>query len=105
MFFDGVTYATLSRNLAVGRGRFWEPFYTATLLPKYHDNPPLAIGLQSLWFRVLGDHLYVERLYDATCTALVVALIVAVWRRLRPASEASGTAWLPVLLWLSPPIA
>jgi 4-amino-4-deoxy-L-arabinose transferase-like glycosyltransferase len=105
MFFDGVIYATLSRNLAAGRGRFWEPFYTETLLPRYHDNPPLAIGIQSLWFRVLGDHLYVERLYDATCTAAVVLLIVAMWRRLLLRSEDSGSAWLPVLLWLSPPIA
>jgi len=104
MFFDGVTYATLSRNLAVGRGSFWEPFYTETLLPRYHDNPPLAIGLQSLWFRVLGDHLYVERLYDTVCAAAVVLLIVGIYKRL-PVSQRTGTAWLPVLLWLAAPIA
>ena len=65
MFLDGITYASIARNLAEGRGRFWEPFYTATIYPAFHEHPPLAFWLQSLWFRALGDHLFVERAYSA----------------------------------------
>ena len=28
MFFDGVTYASISRNMAEGQGTFWNPHYT-----------------------------------------------------------------------------
>ena len=62
MFVDGVTYASIARNLAEGRGSFWSPSYTATLYPQFHEHPPLGFWLQSLWFRVFGDHLFVERL-------------------------------------------
>ena len=31
MFVDGVTYASIARNLAEGHGSFWSPSYTATL--------------------------------------------------------------------------
>ena len=63
MFVDGVTYASIARNLAEGRGTFWTPFYTDTLYPQFHQHPALGLWLQSLWFRALGDHLIVERAY------------------------------------------
>src|SRR5262245_12228702 len=56
MFVDGVTYASVARNLAEGRGRFWAPSYTATLYPEFYEHPPLGFWLQSRWFRLLGDH-------------------------------------------------
>src|SRR4051812_22549428 len=59
MFVDGLTYASIARNLAEGRGSFWSPSYTATIYPEFHEHPPLGLWLQSLWFRVLGDHLAV----------------------------------------------
>ena len=73
MFVDGVTYASIARNLAAGRGSFWSPSYTATIYPQFHEHPPLGFWLQSLWFRALGDHLFVERLY-----AFIVAAATAV---------------------------
>ena len=42
MFVDGVTYASIARNLAEGRGTFWTPSYTATIYPQFHDHPPLG---------------------------------------------------------------
>src|SRR3954451_14950195 len=82
MFVDGVTYASIARNLAEGRGTFWVPAYTATLYPEFHEHPPLGFWLQSLWFRVFGDHLWVERLYTLTAGLITAALIAAIWRRL-----------------------
>jgi len=61
MFVDGVTYAAISRNLANGLGSFWEPHFSATLDTQFHGHPPLALGMQSLAFRVFGDSLLVER--------------------------------------------
>ena len=100
MFLDGVTYASIARNLAEGRGNFWEPFYTATIYPAFHEHPPLALWLQSIWFRVLGDHWYVERAY-CLCAAIIIAALIAVtWR----AVEGDGDRWLPIGFWMLPPV-
>ena len=91
MFVDGVTYASIARNLSEGRGSFWSPSYTATIYPQFHEHPPFGFWLQSLWFRVLGDHLFVERAY-ALAAALGTALLMAlIWRRLNGKSVASGS--------------
>src|SRR5262249_33680561 len=104
MFLDGITYASISRNLAQGRGRFWEPFYTATIYPAFHEHPPLVFFLQSLWFRVFGDRWFVERLYCATVGIASAALIAATWRTVREESAARNDEWLPILLWMSAPV-
>jgi 4-amino-4-deoxy-L-arabinose transferase-like glycosyltransferase len=106
MFVDGVTYAAIARNVAQGRGTFWAPFYTATIYPQFHDHPPLGFWLQSLWFRVLGDHLYVERLYSLAVAILTAGLIAVVWRRLHESSGANEADcdWLPVLMWIAVPV-
>ena len=80
MFVDGVTYASIARNLAAGRGSFWSPSYTATLYPVFHEHPPLGFWLQSWWFRMFGDHLFVERVYTvavAAATAVLIAVNLA----------------------------
>ena len=82
MFVDGVTYASIARNLAQGQGSFWAPFYTATIYPRFHEHPPLGFWLQSLWFRVLGDHLFVERLYAVTIGLATAGLLAAIYRQL-----------------------
>jgi len=100
MFLDGVTYASIARNLAEGRGRFWEPFYTATIYPAFHEHPPLAFWLQSMWFRVLGDHWFVERAYCLAAAILIAVLIAVTWR----AVERDGNSWLPIALWMLAPV-
>lgn len=104
MFVDGVTYAAIARNLAIGRGSFWAPAYTATIYPEFHDHPPFGFWLQSLWFRLLGDHLFVERAYTVTVAVLTALLITVVWRRLTRESSTFKYEWLPVLLWLVMPV-
>jgi 4-amino-4-deoxy-L-arabinose transferase-like glycosyltransferase len=113
MFLDGITYASIARNLAHGRGRFWEPFYTATIYPRFHEHPPLGFWLESLFFRALGDHWWVERLYCATTALLTALLIAGIWRAVYqdqpsattgPRAAARDFDWLPVLLWMSVPI-
>jgi 4-amino-4-deoxy-L-arabinose transferase-like glycosyltransferase len=100
MFVDGVTYAVLARNLAAGVGSFWAPSFSTTVYPVFHEQPPLGIALESLAFRLLGDHLYVERLFSILVFALTAVLIVRLWRRLLPAAF----DWLPLLFWVVPSI-
>jgi 4-amino-4-deoxy-L-arabinose transferase-like glycosyltransferase len=104
MFVDGVTYAAVARNLALGRGTFWAPTYTATIYPEFHEHPPLGFWLQSLWFKVMGDHLFVERLYTLTAACATGLLIVFLWRRITRGTDAFQCEWLPVLLWIAVPL-
>ena len=118
MFLDGVTYAAIARNLAAGRGRFWEPFYTATIYPAFHEHPPLGFWLESLYFRSLGDHWWSERIYCATAGVLTALAITWIWRGVyridHNTIEPGGPStlndaarefeWLPVLLWIVVPV-
>jgi 4-amino-4-deoxy-L-arabinose transferase-like glycosyltransferase len=119
-FFDGTLYAVISRNLAAGRGTFWQPCATQTLFPSFHEHPPLGLWIESLAFRVFGDGLLVERLTSLATAVATGALIVAAWRlatsdlAVRDAQEGEeargqrgadlrGLAWFPLLLWLAMP--
>jgi 4-amino-4-deoxy-L-arabinose transferase-like glycosyltransferase len=104
MFVDGITYASIARNLAEGRGQFWTPAYTATIYPEFHDHPPLGLWLQSLWFRLLGDHLFVERAYSLTAATVTGLLIALIWRRLNDQTNARQYEWLSILCWVAMPV-
>ena len=99
MFLDGVTYAAIARNLSEGIGTFWFLSYTSTLLPVFHDHPPLAFGLQALAFAIIGDHVAVERVYSILMGGLVALLMVLIWRS---TVRDSAYDWLPVVFWLLP---
>ncbi len=101
MFFDGVTYASISRNMAEGQGTFWNPHYTQTLYPEFRQHPPLALGLESLAFKALGDHWWVEKAYSILTFLLSGLLIALVWKR---TTNSLRLAWLPLLFWLSVPL-
>ena len=126
MFFDGVTHATIARNLAIGVGDVWHPVFSPADGTGYHEQPPLGFLLESFFFRVCGDHFWVEKLYSASTGLATGLLIAAVWRRLvggvvdaggRPVVGAAGSGgprrtfatalrdcdWLPVALWIGLP--
>jgi hypothetical protein len=98
MFLDGTIYAAISRNLADGLGTFWFPVYL-TSHPPFHEHPPLGFVLQSAWFRVLGDHLAVERAYSYVMGAAIAALIVVAWNQ---SIRRPRFGWLPLVFWLLP---
>jgi hypothetical protein len=106
MFEDGVTYATISRNLSIGLGTWWSPFFTATVHPQFHEQPPLAIILQSLFFTVAGDHYLVEKTYSFLTMLGTLWLVWRTWTRMAAILENAhlkAHAWLPILLWVSIP--
>lgn len=101
MFFDGVTYASISRNMAEGEGTFWNPYYTQTLYPEFRQHPPLALGLEALAFKAFGDHWWVEKAYSVLTFLLSGFLIALIWKR---TTNNLRWAWLPLLLWLAMPL-
>ena len=101
MFLDGVTYACISRNMTIGLGSFWNPHYTQTIGNVFHSHPPLAFGLEALFFKVFGDHWWVEKLYSALTFLVSGILIAAIWKR---TTNRPRMAWLPLLFWSVMPI-
>ena len=101
MFFDGVTYASISRNMAEGQGTFWNPSYTQTLYPEFRQHPPLALGMEALAFKVFGDHLWVEKAYSVLTFLLSGLLIALIWKR---TTNNLHWAWLPLLFWIAMPL-
>ena len=101
MFLDGVTYACISRNMACGLGSFWNPSYTQTIGHVFHSHPPLAFGLEALFFKVLGDHWWVEKLYSVLAFLFTGLLIALIWKR---TTNNLRWAWLPLLFWMVMPL-
>jgi 4-amino-4-deoxy-L-arabinose transferase-like glycosyltransferase len=105
MVLDGTAYSAISRNLARSAGSFWAPRYTATVHPAFFEHPPLVFGIQSLFFKVLGESLFVERFYTILTALITGVLIVVIWRMIfQYDRELRRYSWLPLLLWLIFPI-
>jgi hypothetical protein len=104
MFVDGVTYATIARNLARGVGSWWAPSYTQTVYTVFCEHLPLGFWLESLAFRLLGDHAATERIYSLVAALMTAALMTKVWRAaFRDDQDAQHFEWAPVLIWASVP--
>ncbi len=97
MFMDGLYYADISRNMAEGLGSFWKPHFSNTLFDEFYEHPPLALGLQSLWFRVFGDSIYVERFYSLFTFIIVGYLIILIWGKL---TDDKKNGWIPLFFWI-----
>jgi 4-amino-4-deoxy-L-arabinose transferase-like glycosyltransferase len=97
MFVDGLTYASISRNLSEGLGSIWLPHYTQYLSPEFYGHPPLSFIIQSWFFSVFGDHLWVERFYTFITFLLQLRLIQGIWNLLPTKKD---NYWIPMCLWL-----
>ncbi len=99
MFLDGLVYSTVTKNLANGIGTFWNPQFSATWLTDFHEHPPLAFGLQSLFFTFLGDSSYVDKIYSITTYVITGFILLKIWKTL-----GYRHGWLPLLCWFSIPL-
>ena len=103
MFVDGLTYATLARNLAAAPApNLWHLHYTDTLHSQFYEHPPGAIWLQAATFKAVGDVPWAESLHAGLLTAAFFAALVALWRAARPNPQVG--AWLPAALALAFPL-
>jgi len=105
MFMDGLLYACISKNLSQGIGSFWFPHFSKTLYSFFDQQPPLGFWIQSLFFKIFGENIYVERLYSFS-TAIITAFLIAVlWRIVfKNEREIKKLSWLPVLFWITIPV-
>ena len=111
MFVDGLLYSSISRNLAEGRGSWWLPYFSIAYwiegIPRdyYYENPPLLFWIQSVFFRVFGDHWWVEKLYASVLLVLNCFLITRIWKTVfKSMNKESSLQWLPVLFFYLIPI-
>ena len=97
MFMDGLFYSTISRNLAEGKGTFWDLYYTETYNYHFVGHPPLAMGIQSWFYRLFGDYIVVEHIYSLFVFVISNLLIVKIWL-LIVSDELKKLYWFPLLL-------
>jgi 4-amino-4-deoxy-L-arabinose transferase-like glycosyltransferase len=102
MFIDGILYGAIARNMAVGIGDTWHPTLNPSMFAEFHEHPPLALLLESILFRLLGDQWWVERLYSSLTAVVTGLALMMTWRWLfRDRPELKAWAWLPIVLWIS----
>lgn len=103
MFLDGITYSAISKNLANGLGDFFNPTYSKTIHTNFHEHPPLVFGIQSLFFKILGDSYYTERVFGLFITLLTFLGITLIWS-LFWNKDRQKFSWIPVVFWISIPL-
>lgn len=97
IFLDGVTYAAVSRNLAMGKGTFWALYYRHEWI--FSEHPPLFFGLQAIFFKILGDHYLTEKIYSFVIWAITAVFISKLWNKTNTNHQSKYSFGLPLLLW------
>jgi 4-amino-4-deoxy-L-arabinose transferase-like glycosyltransferase len=92
---DGLIYASISMHQAAGVGTFWFP-YSMFNEVAFHHHPPLMFGLQSVFFKLLGDWHFVENLYQVVVLLLLCRTLVSL--------NGTQTGWFTLLLFLMMPV-
>jgi 4-amino-4-deoxy-L-arabinose transferase-like glycosyltransferase len=109
MFMDGVLYAAVAKNQAEGFGSFWQPIFADTWnkhgVHTFHEHPPLVFGIQSLFFKILGTSIYVERFYSFLTAFFTAWLIHLNWKIIfQNQKNLIKFSWLPILFWIIIPV-
>ena len=103
MFLDGITYSAISKNLANGLGDFFNLTYSKTIHTNFHEHPPLVFGIQSLFFKLLGNSFYTERVFGLFISLLTFLGITLIWSLVWKKDQ-QKLSWIPVLFWISIPL-
>jgi 4-amino-4-deoxy-L-arabinose transferase-like glycosyltransferase len=108
MFMDAMLYTSVSHNLSMGIGTFWFPqfsIHNVAGLPSFHEQPPLVFGIQSLFYTLFGDSMYVERFYTFLTMCITALLIIFLWKEIfRNQDGFIKLGWLPLILWITIPV-
>jgi 4-amino-4-deoxy-L-arabinose transferase-like glycosyltransferase len=97
MFMDGILYAIISQNVAHDVCGIWSLKITDSLYPHFNEHPPLVFALQSLFFKFLGNHYWVERIYSLTTVLVSAYLIVKIYQsiaRVKGSASTDGVSWV-----------
>ena len=96
---DGYAYAAIAHNMAHHIGSIWRPHYAQFRFHQFYEHPALGLYLESLYFRVLGDHWYSVHFFNLTVYLATMAVIYCVWKEATPYADKKLIA-LPFVLWL-----
>ena len=97
VFDDGMFYACIARNLVYdAQETIWDLKVSNALDASFNGHPPLNFWVQALFFKLLGDVYWVERVYSLFLAGCSMGLLVACWRLF----QCEG-AQLAVLFWLT----
>lgn len=102
MFLDGIIYAAIAKNLSLGHGSLWQPFYSQTHFPLFYEHPPLVFYLEAQWFKLFGSGFMVERLYCLCMAFAQFFLIFCYWLKKQQAAFIQGG--LLLFIWLLIPL-
>jgi len=91
MFMDGILYAIISQNVAHDVCGIWSLKITDSLYPHFNEHPPLVFALQSLFFKFLGNHYWVERIYSLTTVLVSAYLIVKIYQSIARVKGSTST--------------
>jgi 4-amino-4-deoxy-L-arabinose transferase-like glycosyltransferase len=107
LFGDGLLYASIARNMAIGKGTIWQPFFSSSywldnVLPIYYENPPLMLWMESLFFRFFGDYWWVEKVYSAFIFVINCVLLIKIWQFFEQKKyvKTNGFSSLILVFWL-----
>ena len=104
MFMDGVLYTSVAKNLSNGLGSFWHPHFSQTTMFIFHEQPPLLFGIESIFFQLLGNSIYVERIYGLLILSVTIFLIHKLWECIFYKKQEKDISWLPTIFWLTIPV-
>lgn len=109
MFMDGVLYASVSNNLAQGIGTMWFLKFSDlgfAGFATFHEHPPLIFWIQSIFFKLFGNGMFVERGYSFLTALIAAWLIHKNWKLINYKNEAlAKLGWLAVIFWILIPVA
>jgi len=96
MFFDGIIYSAVSRNLAIGFGSLWKPAYSLTLGREFYGHPPVGFWIQSVVYRLFGEALWLDKAYTLLVGGVNLVLFYVLYGLLRRRGDPGF--WAPLLL-------
>lgn len=100
VFDDGVFYSCISRNLAFEtQTSIWDLKVSNALDSGFNGHPPLLFWIQGLFFKLLGDVYWLERVFSLTTALLTIPLIHKCWKLFH-----KEDADLAVFFWMCIPI-
>lgn len=102
MFMDGVLYAIVSNNLANSQGTLWH-LNMQPVDPVFYAHPPLGFVMQSVFYKLFGNSIYIERVYSILTFIITAFIIVKIWNNVVLEKE-NNKSWLPLGFWFLIPL-
>jgi 4-amino-4-deoxy-L-arabinose transferase-like glycosyltransferase len=105
LFMDGLIYSAVAHNMANGYGTFLEPMFTHSTINPFHEHPPLAFGIQAVFFKIFGHSFWIEKFYSILMAVIIAFIIRRIWCEV---SKETGVKderwWIVILFWITIPI-